>query len=150
MAKAVLDFDAVCDCLEQKPPFVLIDRVTELIPGKKIATVKNITGSELFSGAHFPGMALYPGIFIVEAAAQTVSVLWHVSENSEKQKNRGIMVLGGIQRFSFCEALRPGDTMQIVAELIRSTEDAAIARASAAVGDETVASGQLTFGRIQR
>lgn len=141
----MINFNEICKVLKQKVPFVLVDKVLELDYGKRIVAIKNITGSEAFSEYHFPNNPIYPGVLIIECVAQTSALLFSLSQEQEKEQN-GYLVLGGVQRFSFMNIVRPGDTLRIEVNIIKIIDNMALIKAAVRVGDTTVAEGQLSFG----
>jgi 3-hydroxyacyl-[acyl-carrier-protein] dehydratase len=142
-----MEFDEICAILEQKPPFVFVDRVVELEFGKSIVTEKNVTGTEYFSSCHFPQKAVFPGVFLIETAAQSACLLCGLS--AEEDKMKGTMVLAGVQRFSFIKTVKPGDRLRVSVNLIKLLPQASIVTADISVDGKPVASGQLTFGVIK-
>jgi len=70
----MIDINAILKILPHRYPFILVDRVIELDPGKHIVGIKNVTINEPFFQGHFPGFPIMPGVLIVEAMAQTWGV----------------------------------------------------------------------------
>ena len=82
MTEAVqLDMQAILVRLPHRYPFLLVDRVLELLPGESIRAVKNVTYNEPFFPGHFPGRPVMPGVMIIEALAQAASILCFVTTN---------------------------------------------------------------------
>lgn len=150
MKNKELDFDQIKKILAHKAPFIFIDRVTMLKENEEIECIKCISGNELFSGLHFPAYSIYPGIFVIEAAAQSAAVLCKLSSDFTKSiKQNDLMALGGISNFNFFSAAKPGDTLIIHIEIIKSVADLAIVKAGIRVGDRLIAKGQMSFGVIK-
>lgn len=131
--------------LKQKAPFILVDKVTAFEKGKRITALKNITGSEWFAAMHFPENPVYPGIFIIEAIAQTTALLCALSAEESGQ----LWALGGLQRFDFYSPAYPGDTLILEVEAVKLCPSMAIVNACAKTTDRRIARGQLTFGVIE-
>ncbi len=146
----MIPFDKISKILRQKAPFIFIDRVLEIEPGKKIVALKNISGCEMFSSLHFPENALYPGILIIEAAAQAAAVLYSMSENPIGDELYGFIALGGIQQFQFIKPARPGDCLIIQVLTVKRIDDMTIVKAEIKVEDHIIAKGQLSFGTVKK
>src|SRR6185312_17549375 len=74
-----LDIDAILERLPLRYPFLLVDRVLEIDPGRSIRALKNVTYNEQFFSGHFPGRPLMPGVIVLEALAQAASLLFLMS-----------------------------------------------------------------------
>ncbi len=138
-------FNEISRLLQQKAPFVYVDRVLELEENKRIVSIKNVSGSEAFTALHFPGNAVYPGIFIIESIAQTASILLSKSDEISLREGQ-FLALGGIQRLQFMRAVKPGDTLRIEVEIIKAVGQMAIVKAVVKIEDTVTAEGQMTFG----
>lgn len=82
-----MNFEEIKGLLKQRFPFIMVDRVLEIEPGKKIKALKNVTGNEIQFLGHFPEHAIMPGIFIVEAIGQSASILF--SSTTKKGIDKG-------------------------------------------------------------
>ena len=107
-----LDIKAIEKILPHRYPFLLIDRVTELIAGERLLGYKNVTSNEPFFQGHFPGNPVMPGVLIVEALAQAASILMTDGEESDL-----IPLFMGIDRARFRRQVVPGDQLQLEVEL---------------------------------
>jgi 3-hydroxyacyl-[acyl-carrier-protein] dehydratase len=123
--------------------------VIEHNKGKKIVSLKNVTGNELFSAFHFPDDPVYPGIFIIESIAQTTAILCSLAMEEDEKDQIQFLALGGLQRFSFYKPVRPGDILRIEVTAVKLLHQMAIVKATARVDDILVAEGQLTFGAVK-
>jgi 3-hydroxyacyl-[acyl-carrier-protein] dehydratase len=74
--KMQLDFEDIKKLIPQRFPFIMIDKVVAVVPGKEAETVKNISGNDIFFLGHFPDKAILPGVAIIEAMAQTAIILF--------------------------------------------------------------------------
>lgn len=143
-------FDKISKILKQKAPFILIDRILEIEPGKRIVALKNISGCEPFSSLHFPGNAVFPGAFIIEAAAQAAAVLCHMSEEGiEEEDPHSFFALGGIQQFLFIKPVRPGDCLIIHVNTVKMVEGMSIVKVEIKSEGGIVAKGQMSFGVVK-
>lgn len=127
--------------LPHRPPFLLIDEVVELEPGRRVVARKHVRDDEFWTVGHFPGRPVMPGVLIVEAMAQTgaVAVL-------SEEENRGrIAFFAGIDGVRFKRIVEPGDELELECELERIRGPIGRGRATAKVGGKLAARGTLTF-----
>jgi 3-hydroxyacyl-[acyl-carrier-protein] dehydratase len=127
--------------LPHREPFLLIDEVLELEPGKRAVARKTVRPDEWYLAGHFPGRPVMPGVLIVEAMAQAgaVAVLSY-------EENRGKMALfAGIDSVRFKRIVEPGDELELTCELERVRGPIGRGQAFARVGGELAARGTLTF-----
>lgn len=123
--------------------FYFVDRVTELEPGKRICGFKNVSMSEPYFTTHFPRFPVLPGVIIIEAMAQLAGLLIEVSPQGGDEKRKALLSI--VDRVKFKRVVRPGDRLDLTAELVVIDEDGARADVAARVGNEPVASTRLTF-----
>lgn len=141
-----MNFEEIKSLLKQRFPFIMVDRVLEIEPGKQIKTLKNVTGNEIQFLGHFPECAIMPGVFIVEAIGQSASVLF--SSTTKKGIDKGeAMVLGVINNMRFLAPVFPGQTMFIEVKVIKMVEEAALVEGIVTVEGNVVATGKLSFAR---
>jgi 3-hydroxyacyl-[acyl-carrier-protein] dehydratase len=112
-----LDIDAILARLPHRYPFLMVDRVLDVVPGKSIVAVKNVSYSEAFFQGHFPGHAVVPGVLIIEALAQAGGVLAYESATAEERM--WILYLVGIEETRFKQTVRPGDQLVLRVELVK-------------------------------
>jgi len=127
--------------LPHRDPFLLIDEVVELQPGKRVVARKHVAEDEWYLSGHFPGRPVMPGVLIVEAMAQTgaVAVL-------SEEENRGrLAFFAGIDDCRFKRIVEPGDQLELTCELDRVRGPIGRGNATARVGDELAARATLTF-----
>lgn len=147
--RIMIPYNEIQTILKQKTPFVFVDKVIEHEKGKRIVSLKNVTGSELFSALHFPDNPIYPGIFIIESIAQTTAIFCSLAMEESDDNEIKFLALGGLQRFNFYKPVRPGDTLRIEVIAIKLLQHMAIVKSAVRAGETLVAEGQLTFGAVQ-
>ena len=122
-------------------PFLLVDRVVEMEPGKRIVAIKNVTANEWFFQGHFPGYPIMPGVLIVEALAQAGAVLLLSDESARGQ----IPLFAGIEKCRFRQQVVPGDTLTLELEVISRRGPVGKGKATARVDGKLAAQCELTF-----
>lgn len=111
----LLDIDAILKIMPHRYPFLLIDRIMDLEPNKKVIAIKNVTINEPFFSGHFPGHPIMPGVLIVEAMAQAGGfLLLHTLENPEKK----VVYFIGIDGVRFRKPVIPGDQLRFEVEML--------------------------------
>jgi len=138
-----LNIEEIYKILPQRFPFVMIDRVTQLEPGKKVVAVKNVTYNEDFFAGHFPGNPVMPGVLIIEAMAQASIILFCADKDTCAQKQLTYYL--GAVKARFMHPVMPGDQLIITAEPLKVISRAAIVRAKARVLDKEVASAEVSL-----
>lgn len=114
-----LDIAAVLRQLPHRYPFLLIDRVLELVPGKTIKALKNVTINEPFFPGHFPHRPVMPGVLILEALAQAAGILAFQTANVIPDENTRFFFVG-IDGARFRKPVEPGDQLILRAEFTRA------------------------------
>jgi 3-hydroxyacyl-[acyl-carrier-protein] dehydratase len=141
-----MTFEEIRNCLKQRFPFLMVDRVLELEPGKRIKALKNVTGNEIQFLGHFPDYAIMPGVFIVEALGQAAAVL--LSQTTDPGRGeKDILVLGAISEMRFFAPVVPGQTMLLEVAILKAAGDAALVEGNVTVNEVVVAKGKLSFAR---
>ena len=139
----MLKFEQLQKILPHRYPFLLIDRVVELEPQKKIVAIKNVTINEEFFEGHFPDKPIMPGVLIIEAMAQASIVLFGADKSETEAKNMSYYL--GSVKARFLQPVYPGDQLKITVEPVKVISGAAIVNAVACVGDKEVAKAELSF-----
>jgi len=111
------DIREIMELLPHRYPFLLVDRIAELVPGEKIVGIKNVSINEPFFQGLFPGAPIMPGVLIVEAMAQTGGLL-AIASTPEDQRGRLIYFMG-IDKVRFRKPVIPGDQLVIEMTLIK-------------------------------
>jgi 3-hydroxyacyl-[acyl-carrier-protein] dehydratase len=114
-----MDIQAVLAQLPHRYPFLLVDRVLECVPGKRIHAIKNVTVNEPFFPGHFPGRPTMPGVMILEALAQAAGILaFKTAGVVPDDKSRFYFV--GIDGARFRKPVVPGDQLALKATFDRA------------------------------
>lgn len=113
--KQVLEIADVMAILPHRYPFLLIDRVIEIVRMKRIVAIKNVTVNEPYFTGHFPDYPIMPGVLVVEAIAQAGGALL-LTEIPDREKK--LMVFTGIDRAKFRRPVVPGDQLRIEVEVL--------------------------------
>jgi 3-hydroxyacyl-[acyl-carrier-protein] dehydratase len=143
-----MSFEEVKAHLKQRFPFIMVDRVLELEPGKRIKTLKNVAGNEIQFLGHFPDYAIMPGTSMIEAIGQSASLLF--SHTTGKGMNpREFMALAAVNDMRFLVPVLPGHTIIMDVNIVKMTDEAALIEGVARVEDTIVTRGKLSFARIK-
>jgi 3-hydroxyacyl-[acyl-carrier-protein] dehydratase len=141
-----MTFEEVKEHLKQRFPLIMVDRVLELEPGKRIKTVKNVTGNEIQFLGHFADFAIMPGTLMIEAIGQSASILF--SHTTGKGMNhKEFMALAAVNDMRFLVPVLPGDTITVEVSVVKMTEEAALVEGVARVEETIVTRGKLSFAR---
>jgi len=146
-APKTLDIHEIQRILPHRYPFLLIDRVVDLIPRERIVAIKNVTINEPYFQGHFPNLPIMPGVLIVEAIAQAGGALLLTEVEDRDQK---LMVFTGIERARFRRPIVPGDQVRIEVEVKSWRMNAVRMEGKAFVGDKRVAEATVTCQLIER
>ncbi len=141
----MLTIDQIKKILPHRYPFLLVDRVDELEPGKRAVGVKNVTANEPFFQGHFPDFPIMPGVLIVEALAQTAGIAVAVQEENEGK----LGVLASIEGIKFKYQVRPGDVLRLEAEILMSKLGVTKAKVKATVDGKVAAEGEIKFAMVK-
>jgi len=137
-----LDFEQIKKLIPQRFPFIMIDRVLNVDPGKEAVAVKNISGNDIFFLGHFPERAIMPGVALIEAMAQTAIVIFASKENVASHNN--LYFLGSVKA-RFYHPVVPGDCLKIRAVNVKTLPAGAYVTAEASVDDRKVSEAELVF-----
>ena len=140
----VLEIEEIKSILPHRYPFLLVDRVLELEPGRRAVGVKNVTANEPFFQGHFPQRAIMPGVLIIEAMAQIGGIMV-LSLPEHKGK---MAYLGTISEAKFRRPVVPGDTLTLEAEVLRIRGNTGKVRCTARVGGEPAAEAEILFALV--
>lgn len=140
-----LDIREIMAILPHRFPFLLVDRVLEVVPGKRAVAIKNVSANEPQFTGHFPERPLMPGVLIIEALAQVGGiVLLQIEEYRGK-----LALFAGVDKIRFRRPVQPGDQLVMRAELIRARASIGRVWVEARVDDEVVTEGELMFALVK-
>ncbi len=143
----LFDIQGVLNILPHRYPFVLVDRVVDMVPGEKLTAVKNVTVNEPFFTGHFPGQPVMPGVMIIEAMAQAGAFLILHSLDRDHKKN---MYITGIESARFRSLVIPGDQLRIEMELTKFRLGTARLVGRSYVGEKLATEATLTARLVDR
>ena len=131
----------IMEILPHRAPFLLIDTIEELEPGKRVVAKKCVTYNEPFFQGHFPGNPVMPGVLICEALAQAGAVaILGLDENKGKTA-----YFASMDKVKFKKKVLPGDVLMLEVELVKIKGPFGIAKATATVDGKVAVSGEFTF-----
>lgn len=137
----MLTYDQIKAVIPHRPPFLLIDKVTEIEPGKKCTGIKQVSGNEPFFTGHFPEYAIMPGVLIVEALAQVGAVALLQQEEFKGK----LAFFAGIDKCKFKRQVTPGDTLELSVEIVKLRGPIGKGEAVAYVDGEVACKCEITF-----
>jgi 3-hydroxyacyl-[acyl-carrier-protein] dehydratase len=135
----MIEIDEILTLLPHGYPFLLVDRIIEWEPGRRIVGIKNVTFNEPFFPGHFPGKPIMPAVLIIEALAQTGGILAFKSFPQAKGDVRFI----GIDNARFRKPVIPGDQLRLVLDVVKHRREIWVFEAQAYVDDKKVAEARL-------
>src|SRR5260370_31716153 len=114
--ETVLDSEAMQNLLPDRYPFLVVDRIIELVPRERIVGIKQVSINEPFFQGHFPGAPVMPGVLVVEALAQVGAVL---ALREIEDRDSKLVLFTGIREARFRKPVVPGDTLVLEVTAIR-------------------------------
>lgn len=136
------NINQIMQFLPHRYPFLLIDRILELVPAKKVIALKNVTINEPFFQGHFPCLPIMPGVLIIEAMAQAAGVL--AFESLSEEKYGALVYFLGIDKVRFRKPVEPGDQLILDMNLIKHRSKRMFKiGGKATVNDKIVAQAEL-------
>jgi beta-hydroxyacyl-ACP dehydratase FabZ len=138
---AMMDIKEIQNILPHRYPFLLIDRVLEVVPGEKAVAIKNVTFNEPQFTGHWPGNPVMPGVLMLEAMAQTGGILL-LSDRAELGRNA---LFGGLDDVRFRRQVIPGDQLRFEATMIRRKGDVGKVHVVASVDGQVAVEGDFLF-----
>ena len=136
-----MDIKEIMSIIPHRQPFLLIDRVEEIVEGEKVIATKNVSYNEPFFAGHFPQEPVMPGVLIVEAMAQAGAVAI-LSMDEFKGKTA---YFGGIKNAKFKKKVVPGDVLRLEVSIEKLKHNAGIGVGTAYVGDKVAAQAEIIF-----
>ena len=145
--KMIADIHEIIKALPHRYPFLLVDRIIKIEPGKRIVGIKNVTINEQFFVGHFPGAPVMPAVLIIESMAQVSGVLIY-KDLPEREKK--LIFFTGIESAKFRHPVLPGDQLQIEMELLRRRNNFGKMNGKALVDGKLVAEAVVQFAIVDR
>jgi len=142
MTEPLMDIHQILEHLPHRYPFVLVDRVLEMEPGKKIKAVKNVSINEPFFPGHFPHHPVMPGVLIVEALAQAAAILSFKTGNFMPSDD-SVYYFAGIDKARFKKPVSPGDQLILEVSIDRILKGIWKYNCSASVDGKLVAEADI-------
>ncbi|WP_188456643.1 3-hydroxyacyl-ACP dehydratase FabZ [Virgibacillus oceani] len=136
-----MDIQEIKDTIPHRYPFLLVDKVTEMEEGKRVAGIKNVSINEPFFQGHFPDYPVMPGVLIVEALAQTGAIAMLSKEENEGK----IGFLAGLDKCRFKRQVKPGDQLKLEVEILRLKGPIGKGKGVATVDGEVACEAEITF-----
>lgn len=137
----IIDIRRILAALPHRYPFLLVDRIVEFEPDKRIVGLKNVTINEPFFPGHFPGNPVMPGVLIIEALAQAGAMMLLVDKGEEAARN--YFYLAGIDKARFRRPVVPGDALRLEMKLISARRRFCKMRGVATVDGEVAAEAEV-------
>lgn len=138
----MMDIREILSTLPHRFPIILVDRVLELDPGKRIVAIKNISANEPVFTGHFPHYPVMPGVLILESMAQAAAILSFVSAGHKAQAD-SLYYFAGIDKARFKRPVIPGDQMRLEVSLERELRGVAKYSAKALVDGQLACEAEL-------
>lgn len=144
---STMNITEIMKLLPHRYPMLLVDRILEIEPGKRIVGLKNVTANEQFFQGHFPGAPVMPGVLIVEAMAQCGAVL---ALRDMEDRDRKLFLFGGVDKARFRKQVVPGDQLIMELTVLQRRANTAKLQGIAKVNDAVVAEAELLSVLIDR
>lgn len=142
--KLPLYYEDIIKILPHRFPFLMVDRIIEMEPEKRVVGIKNVTANEPFFRGHFPGNPIMPGVLVIEAMAQVGGVLACLSVHGPMDKERQTPVFFmSMDKVKFRKPVVPGDQLRLEADALRTGSSIWKMAGKAFVGNTLVAEAEL-------
>ncbi|HEV8246002.1 MAG TPA: 3-hydroxyacyl-ACP dehydratase FabZ [Polyangiaceae bacterium] len=138
----------ILEILPHRFPFLMVDRVTEIVPKQSIKGFKLVSNNEPWCQGHVPGYPILPGVLIIEALAQIGGILAYASEPFDVSQSQ--MYFLGIDKAKFRHAVSPGERLDLFVEVIQHRSNVWKLRGEATVDGTLCAQGELLASIIDR
>lgn len=140
----MLDIEAIREILPHRYPFLLVDRMLEIDPGKHAIGIKNVSANESFFQGHFPNKAIMPGVLVIESMAQVGGIMM-LAMDEHRGKNA---YLATVESCKFRRPIVPGDQLVHEVTLLRARGSMGKVQCIARVDDQIVAESILMFALV--
>jgi 3-hydroxyacyl-[acyl-carrier-protein] dehydratase len=135
----MMDIKEIMKYLPHRYPFLMVDRIVDIQPGKSIIGIKNVSINEHFFQGHFPGQPIMPGVLIIEAMAQVAGILAYRSGNEGNS-----VYFMSIEKAKFRRPVVPGDQIRLEIKLLQKRGSVWKVSGTALVDDKVVSEAELT------
>lgn len=142
----MMNIDWVNKKIKQRPPFQMIERVTEIAPGESAVGIKNVSVNEPYFVGHFPDAPIMPGVLIIESCAQLCAITMNVDEETDDK----LYVFLKVDNFKFIRPVIPGDTLNVCVKKTRAAGAIVSFDATVTVGSTVCAKGSMTFTAVDK
>ena len=132
--------------IKQRPPFQMVERVLDVVPGESVTALKNVSVNEPYFMGHFPDAPIMPGVLVIESAAQACSLAIEADGTDEST----IYVLLKVKDFKFVKPIIPGDTMIISCKKTMGSAGLYSFAVTISVNDKVRAKGELMFTAVDK
>jgi 3-hydroxyacyl-[acyl-carrier-protein] dehydratase len=137
----MMDINQIKEIIPHRYPFLLVDKMLEVVEGKHAVGIKNVTANEQYFVGHFPDYPVMPGVLIVEALAQVGAVAM-----LSKEENKGrLAFFTGIDNCRFKKQVKPGDQLRLEVEIIRVKGPIGKGKGTATIDGELVCEAEIMF-----
>ena len=143
-----IEIPKILEILPHRYPFVLVDRVTEIVPGELIRGHKMVSYNEPRCQGHFPGHPIMPGVLIIEALAQIGGILAYASDPFDSSSS--LMYFLGIDKAKFRNTVTPGDRLDLEVRVLHHRSNVWKLKGEATVDGTLCASGELLASIVDR
>ena len=144
---SALDIHEILRALPHRYPFLLVDRIKEVEPEKRIVGIKNVSINEPFFNGHFPGAPVMPGVLIIESMAQVAGMLVYRDMPDREKK---LIMFTGIESARFRRPVVPGDQLEIEMTLLQRRKNFGKMEGKARVDGNLVAEAIVLFAIVDR
>ena len=141
-----LDARELLRILPHRYPFLLVDRILELEPGKRAVGLKSVTLNEWFFPGHFPGHPIMPGVLVLEMMAQVAGVMMLTVQDRQDR----LPYLSGVEKVRFRRPVSPGDTIRAELTMLRMRGQFGWARGEASVDGQIICDAELSCALVAR
>lgn len=143
-----VEISKILEILPHRYPFVMVDRVTEIVPGKSIRGHKLVSSNEPWTQGHFPGRPIFPGVLMIECLAQIGGILAYATDPFDTAAS--LLFFLGIDKARFRRTVTPGDKLELKVEVLQRRAKVWKLRGEASVDGALCASGELLASVVQR
>jgi 3-hydroxyacyl-[acyl-carrier-protein] dehydratase len=142
MERRIIERSEIETMIPHRAPFLWIDRVEELEPGVRCVAVKFVDPADPIFTGHFPAKPILPGVFLIEAVAQTAGVM--LGSTGPQGAGAGVALLAAVNRFKFLKTVTPGQNLRVETKKLTEVGQMACIGGTVWVDGEIVASGELS------